>query len=179
MQIDWLFIKELLTKGREDIHPKENLAQIIKEFIAINEGRKSISKDIPLLRKDGTVIYCDVTGRVSDFENRKCSVGIFRDNTERKKIEDRLKKNEKHLREIISNAPIGIATSDSEMYFLTANMKFCNILGYSEDELRKLTFKDITVASDVQGSILKHGKTLLWRDRFLQSGKSSIIEKTK
>ncbi|MGE5187989.1 MAG: PAS domain S-box protein [Betaproteobacteria bacterium] len=78
--------------------------------------------------------------------------------TERKKIEDQLKKNEKHLREIISNAPIGIATSDSDMYFLTANMKFCNILGYSEDELRKLTFKDITVSDDVQESILNMEK---------------------
>ena len=78
--------------------------------------------------------------------------------TEHKKIDDQLKKNEKHLREIISNAPIGIATSDSHMYFLSANVKFCNILGYSEDELRKLTFKDITVSGDVQESILNMEK---------------------
>jgi len=107
---------------------------------------------------DVTWIELRVTPLKDKNENVTACLELAIPITERKKIEDQLKKNEKHLREVISNAPIGIATSDSDMYFLTANMKFCNILGYSEDELRKLTFKDITVSGDVQESILNMEK---------------------
>ena len=73
---------------------------------------------------------------------------------ERKKNEELLKKSEEQLKAIISNAPIGIATSDSNKLFLSANPAFCKTLGYSEYELRKLTFKDITYAEDLQESAL-------------------------
>jgi PAS domain S-box-containing protein len=36
---------------------------------------------------------------------------------------------------------------------LSANEAFCSILGYSEDELRKLTFKKITYPEDLKNSI--------------------------
>ena len=80
---------------------------------------------------------------------------IIRDISERKKTEQLLKINEERLRAIISNAPFGIATVDSNLYFLTANDSFCKILGYSEDELRKLTFKEITHNEDLQESFSK------------------------
>jgi len=59
------------------------------------------------------------------------------------------------LAAIILHAPIGIAWSDSNKFFLSANASFCRILGYSEDELQKLTFKDITHPEDINDSISK------------------------
>jgi PAS domain S-box-containing protein len=91
--------------------------------------------------------------------------------TERKKTEEQLEKSEKRLREIISNAPIGIATSDSNMRFLDANVTFCKILGYSEQELCKMTFKDITVSADIEESTSNMEK--------LRSGKISFFSQEK
>jgi PAS domain S-box-containing protein len=53
------------------------------------------------------------------------------------------------------NAPIGIATSDTDTRFLSANKEFCQILGYTEDELQKVTFKDITYPEDLNESRAK------------------------
>jgi PAS domain S-box-containing protein len=71
----------------------------------------------------------------------------------RRQAELQLMESEKKEKAILSNAPMGIATSDSNRYFLTVNKAFCTILGYSEKELYKLTFKDITYSEDLSESI--------------------------
>ena len=61
-----------------------------------------------------------------------------------------LRKSQAELNAIVCNAPLGIATSDSNMLFRSANEAFCRIVGYSEDELQTLSFKDITYSEDVE-----------------------------
>ena len=69
-----------------------------------------------------------------------------------KKADELLRKSQAELNAIVCNAPIGIATSDSNMMFKSANLAFCRIVGYSEDDLQKLSFKDITYPEDVEVS---------------------------
>jgi PAS domain S-box-containing protein len=82
-------------------------------------------------------------------------MGIITDITERKKAEEALMESEKKARAIVANAPIGIATSGTDKHFISANEAFCKILGYTEDELIKLTFKDITHPGDLKESTMK------------------------
>jgi PAS domain S-box-containing protein len=91
-------------------------------------------------------------------------VALYNDVTKRKLIEEALKESEGQSKAIVMNSPIGIATSDANKHFLSANESFCKILGYTEDELRKLTFIDITHPADITESIanmkdLSSGKT--------------------
>jgi PAS domain S-box-containing protein len=133
----------------------------IRNIQKLSSGYNNVEspREYQFVRKDGTTFPALIMTAAKLSKNKVIGLrGLVIDISERKKIEDQLKKNEKHLREIFSNAPIGIATSDSNMHFLKANMKFCNILGYSEDELRKLTFKNITVSRDIQESILNMEK---------------------
>ncbi len=66
-----------------------------------------------------------------------------------KKSDELLRKNQAELKAIVDNAPLGIATSDSNMRFKSANEAFCKIVGYSEDELQKRSFRDITYPKDI------------------------------
>ena len=69
------------------------------------------------------------------------------------------------------NAPIGIAWSDSNAFFLRANESFCRILGYSENELQKLTFKEITYPNDLNKSISKMEELVSGRISFFSEEK--------
>jgi PAS domain S-box-containing protein len=49
-------------------------------------------------------------------------------------------------------AAVGIAHLDQDGTWLRINRKMCEIVGYTEEELRKLTFKDITHPDDISVS---------------------------
>jgi PAS domain S-box-containing protein len=91
-------------------------------------------------------------------------IHYIRSAVERKQAKTALSHSQEELEAIIMNAPIGIsASSSSEEIFKTANAEFSRILGYPLDELRKLTFRDITYPEDLEESIdkvkeLKAGK---------------------
>ena len=78
---------ELPRLGVADIHPKDALPRVMKEFEAQGRGEKSIAADIPCLRKDGTVFHADVNTAPATIDGRKCNIGFFRDITDRKRME--------------------------------------------------------------------------------------------
>ena len=59
-----------------------------------------------------------------------------------------LKESERRFRTIFEAAPIAIAMGDPAGYFLQVNSSFQSILGYSQDEIKQLTFIDITHPED-------------------------------
>ena len=76
----------------------------------------------------------------------------IRQSAEKYQAKNALKQSEERLKAIVMNAPIGIAISNSSKYFINANEAFCRILGYTEEELKKLTFKEITHPQDLKES---------------------------
>ncbi len=82
--------EELGRLGVRDIHPKEDLQHIISEFEAQARGEKTLSSSIPCLRKDGTIMYADISTAMALIDGRQCNVGFFTDITERKRIKAEL-----------------------------------------------------------------------------------------
>ena len=82
--------EELTRLNVADIHPKEALNHVVAEFEAQARGEKSLSAQIPCLRKDGSVIYVDIATAPVVIDGRKCNVGFFTDITERKRAEEAL-----------------------------------------------------------------------------------------
>jgi PAS domain S-box-containing protein len=62
----------------------------------------------------------------------------------RKRVEEALKQNEAEFRMIFENAAIGIALVDDSGHLTRSNPALQTMLGYPEDELRKLTLVGIT-----------------------------------
>ncbi len=63
-----------------------------------------------------------------------------------------LRAREDELRLTFENAPSAIATLDLDGYFLSANHRACEMLGYPEAELCRLSFRDVTHPEDVEAS---------------------------
>jgi PAS domain S-box-containing protein len=61
---------------------------------------------------------------------------------------EQLRQREEQLRLTLENAPIGILTSGLDGRLLSVNPAFCNILGYSAEELTRLSVEDITHPDD-------------------------------
>jgi len=68
---------------------------------------------------------------------------IARDITESKKTEQKLKESEKKLKMIFENANDAISIHDLRGNFYTVNKTYCERLGYTKEELLKLTNKDL------------------------------------
>ncbi len=84
--------EELLGMKFTDIHPKEELEKVRGAFQAMAEGRSYSCNDTRVLRKDGVSVPVDIRGAAVEYAGKKIMQGIFRDITERKRVEDELHK---------------------------------------------------------------------------------------
>jgi len=78
---------------------------------------------------------------------------FFRDITLRKSAEEALRESEERFRATFDQAAVGIAHLDLDGHWLRINQKLHDILGYREEELRKLTLADITHPEDLKKSL--------------------------
>ena len=73
-----------------DIVPKDKLEHVMAEFMAQIRQGKTLTLDIPCLKKDGTIVYADIHSCDMLIGGKRYNAGIFRDVTERKRaVEER------------------------------------------------------------------------------------------
>lgn len=75
-------------------------------------------------------------------------IGTLSDITERKEAEVRLKESEERYRSVYEQAVAGFANADAQGRFLSVNPHFCELLGYSAEELLRKTVAEITHPED-------------------------------
>ncbi|MDD5264554.1 MAG: PAS domain S-box protein [Candidatus Bipolaricaulis sp.] len=92
--------EELCTMGVEDIHPTESLESALSSFETLARGKKSLAPAVPCLRKDGSVLYADITSKPAVMTGRAYAVGFFTDVTERVRTESALAASEERHREM-------------------------------------------------------------------------------
>ncbi len=73
--------------------------------------------------------------------------------TERKRIEDALRKSESVLRTIIENSAVSIVLVGPDGVPVVVNRAFERLLGYSTDELRRMPFSELTHPEDFKAEI--------------------------
>jgi PAS domain S-box-containing protein len=74
---------------------------------------------------------------------------LEREIRKQKRTEFRLKSSEQRFRQIFEHAPFGAAMANREGKVVMANRALCRMLGYTQPELEKMHFTDITHPDDV------------------------------
>jgi PAS domain S-box-containing protein len=102
-------------------------------------------------RKDSTIIWLSLSGRALRDEAGRLAgyEGIVEDVSARKQAEVELREHRARLAAAYNQAAVGISEVDLEGRFIAANDRFCEITGYSREELLKRRFQDITHPDDI------------------------------
>jgi len=80
-------------------------------------------------------------------------VASFFDITARKIVEKELKESEERFRSTFEQAAVGIAHVTPTGDFIRINQRFCDLVGYTRDELLQRNFQDITHPDDLKRDV--------------------------
>ncbi|MFH1061714.1 MAG: PAS domain S-box protein [Candidatus Omnitrophota bacterium] len=128
--------KELQNLKVDDIHPKDRLADVLAHFEAQANHQHIVAPDLPCLRKDGTIIYCDISATAVKkyVMGRDCLLGFFRDTSDKKTVKMQIKEKQETLDSIFRAAPVGIGMIINRIFQWT-NPRVSELTGYSQEEL--------------------------------------------
>jgi two-component system sensor histidine kinase UhpB len=151
--------EELLAESVKDIHPSEEVANDLQRFQAVAENQRLINENRPVLRKDGSIFYADITGRRIVYDERPCVLALFRDVTEQRQAQAALRQSHDELRAIYDQAMDGIIIVDTEkIHPIRVNPAFCRMMGYSAEEAYTLSPERVH-SPDVVPAVLEHLET--------------------
>jgi len=101
-----------------------------------------------------------------------------RDITERRRAEQALRESEERFRHSFEYAAVGMCVVGIDFRFQRINNAFGKIVGYEEDELKNLTFNDITHPDDLSVA-LEEARTMLHGEADTASFEKRYIRKDK
>lgn len=96
---------------------------------------------------------------------------IITDISTRRRTEEALRASEKRFRNMLENAPIGMALVSLEGKWLDVNDALCHIIGYTKAELRGMTFQDITHPEDLDADLAQVQRLMRGEIRYYQMAK--------
>ncbi|WP_353571843.1 PAS domain S-box protein [Candidatus Albibeggiatoa sp. nov. BB20] len=145
--------KEQLIEHTPSEFLPTNIAQQEMEIDAeIFRHLKAKVYEVSLPFADGNIhqVICHKTVFHNADDSLAGMVGIMVDISERKHAEAQLKVSEKRFRQLFEHAPIGIILVDSQGHFVQTNTMFQNICGYSAQEIKQLTYQNISCEKEYE-----------------------------
>jgi PAS domain S-box-containing protein len=128
---------ELVGKPAMDLlHPdyREVVRERIQRSLATGQPAPPLTEKF--IRLDGTLIDVEVTAVPIIWEGRPAMQVVFRDITERKRMEEELKASEERYRDLFENANDGIYILDRAGRIVSFNRKAEELTGYTFEEVR-------------------------------------------
>ena len=117
-----------------------------------NKALEKWSDEFRFLKSDGTYAFVnDKAVIIRDYEGTAIRmIGALQDISKRKKLEAELRQSEAKFKGAFENSPVGMALINVEGKYIEVNDRLCEIFGYSNQELKSLTFQEITYEEDLE-----------------------------
>ncbi len=126
--------QELINRNSLDyIHPDDRVVTR-KNAIKALKRESSEPYEYRFIKKSHDIIYVLEMVTSVTYKGKRAALGNFMDITERKRIEDELRKSELAFRSIFESSPVGIFTI-VDRTFIQVNPAFCKMTGYLPEEL--------------------------------------------
>jgi PAS domain S-box-containing protein len=156
------------------------LSQMLPEYIpglkmaeekAAREG-KTLHYEFQSRLPSGKIRWFQLSSFITVLSDKLgMSEGVQIDITERKQIEEALQKSEVKYRRLFESMTDAYAASDMKGRIIESNPAFQSMLGYSDEELKRMSYKDFTPQQwyDFESDII--------RDQILTNKHSKLYEK--
>jgi PAS domain S-box-containing protein len=114
------------------------------------EGKKVTGLRFIITRADGSEGAVEVSsGPIRQEDHITGAVTVWHDITEQKKSEEALRESEERFRGAFDNSAVAMTLTASNGTLLRVNSAMCQLVGYSEAELARRTFIEITHPDDL------------------------------
>jgi PAS domain S-box-containing protein len=123
-------------------YPDLKYRQEVLKFAAESNGEW---QDFKPQLKDGRII--DTSWAIVHLSDGT-SIGIGKDVGERKRAEEALRASEARWRSIFESSGVGIALTDPQGTFTATNRCYQELVGYTDEELRSMSYLDLTHDED-------------------------------
>lgn len=127
----------------------------------LREGRGVHLKDETFRQKDGEAILVECRSQPVFRDGDVVGAIIrFSGAGERRHAEKAMPVSDESFRSLFEQTSIGMAIFDPEGRYLAVNRALCRMLGYTEDELLRLSYDEITFKEDREASLERN--RLIW-----------------
>ncbi|WP_291326321.1 PAS domain S-box protein [Desulfovibrio sp. UCD-KL4C] len=122
----------------------------------LSDGHASLTREllVPIIRNDKIVSVLGVGNKLTAYTDSDIEIATFLadlawDIIDRKKVEERLLLSEERFRNYFELGLIGMAIVDADKKWVEMNDKFCQIIGYSRNEVETLNWPDFIHPDDI------------------------------
>ena len=172
---------ELKTMSFHDItHPEDlTLTDHLRQKLQ-NGEMTSYQVEKRYLSKDGQIVWGFLTSSIlEDRGGDPIFIAQVKNITERKHMEEQLRASEERYRATYEQAAVGIVQTSFDGPILDCNPRFAQIIGYPLDQVKGMTYQQITDTQDVSEHVLhvqrlRAGEidTVIWEKRLIRKNGS-------
>ncbi len=145
--------EESAQLGVADLHPEADLSFIYAQIDKFLQGGKPVRHDIRFQRKDGSVLFADVSPDLVLLDGRQYAVVALKDVTERKRAEEALQRERDQAQQYLRMAGVMIMALDRDGRITLINEKGCEILGYRREEIVGRDWFDICLPPEIREEV--------------------------
>jgi two-component system cell cycle sensor histidine kinase/response regulator CckA len=154
--------EEIVGKPGSVVAHPDDINRMEAIMLARQRGEKVPSRyEIRGIRKNGEPIDIEISATRTVYGGEAVSLAYLRDITDRKKAEKKLRESEEKYRTLVEQSLQGLVIVQDGC-FVFCNSKFCEITGYSVEELLSLSPENISAMIHIDNRELIEDR---WRDQ--------------
>lgn len=153
--------RELLEKSFDSIAHPEDVEQCRRVFDSFRAGEtRYVELKKRYLHRNSSIVWTEVTGSAVSADDGQPLYFVvqIKDITQQVAAEEAKREIDELFRGSFENAPIGITINSADGSIVRANPRVCEMLGYSEAELKLLSFQQITHPDDLPTDVAAYAE---------------------